>query len=51
VVVANFAAGLLIGVLLGLALAPVVRAWVAWRTVEETRLSVKTSDVRAPIDR
>jgi hypothetical protein len=37
--VANFAAGVLVGVLLGLALAPVLRAWVLWKSVEETRRS------------
>ena len=34
-VVANFFAGLLVGTLLGLALAPVLRAWLAWKTVSD----------------
>jgi hypothetical protein len=37
VIVANFLAGLLVGTLLGLALAPIVRAWLTWKTVEEAR--------------
>jgi hypothetical protein len=37
VIVANFIAGMLVGTLLGLALAPIVRAWLAWKTVEEAR--------------
>jgi hypothetical protein len=36
-VVANFVAGVLVGTLLGLALAPLVRSWLAWKTVEESR--------------
>jgi hypothetical protein len=28
---------MLVGTLLGLALAPIVRAWLAWKTVEEAR--------------
>jgi hypothetical protein len=37
VIVANFVIGLLVGTLLGLAIAPVLRAWLTWKTVEEAR--------------
>jgi len=37
VIVANFIAGLLVGTLLGLAIAPILRAWLAWKTLEEAR--------------
>jgi hypothetical protein len=48
VIVANFLAGLLVGTLLGLALAPIVRAWLTWKTVEEAR---RTDDrTTEPID-
>src|ERR1051326_2136832 len=37
VIIGNFLAGLLVGTLLGLALAPIVRSWLTWKTVEEAR--------------
>jgi hypothetical protein len=37
VVVANFVARLLVATVLGLALAPIVRAWLAWETAEASR--------------
>jgi hypothetical protein len=42
VIVANFLAGLLIGVLLGLAVAPVLRSWLMWKSTEEARQGVPT---------
>jgi hypothetical protein len=48
VIIANFAAGLLVGTLLGLALAPLVRSWMAWKTYEETlRTQAPAPDVPA----
>jgi ABC-type protease/lipase transport system fused ATPase/permease subunit len=47
VIIGNFLAGLLVGTLLGLALAPIVRAWLTWKTVEEARRADdRTSDAR-----
>jgi hypothetical protein len=45
VIVANFIAGLLIGTLLGLAIAPVFRAWLLWKSVEEGRHSYQETPV------
>jgi hypothetical protein len=52
VIVANFVAGLLVGTLLGLALAPVVRAWLTWKTVEGARRADELQPDRSstPID-
>jgi hypothetical protein len=37
VIVANFIAGVLVGSLLGLAISPLLRAWMTWRAIEEMR--------------
>lgn len=44
-IVANFMAGLLIGTLLGLAIAPVFRAWLLWKSVDEARHSYEDAPV------
>ena len=38
-------AGLLIGTLLGLAIAPLFRAWLMWKSVEEARRSYDDAPV------
>lgn len=52
-IVANFLAGVLVGALLGLAVAPVLRAWITWRTVEDARRQHERArdDERAFIER
>jgi hypothetical protein len=52
-IVANFLAGLIVGALLGLAVAPVLRAWINWRVVEESRRTRNDVDAPdpSPIDR
>jgi hypothetical protein len=37
VIAATFLAGLLVGALLGLAVAPLMRAWLTWKSVAELR--------------
>jgi len=53
VIIGNFLAGLLVGTLLGLALAPIVRSWLTWKTVEEARrIDERTADApSARVDR
>ena len=47
-IVANFLAGLLIGTLLGLAVAPVLRAWLTWKSIEEARQDDGSESDREP---
>jgi hypothetical protein len=49
IVIAQFLAGVLVGVLLGLAAAPFLRAWVSWKMTEVWRQSDEQSDVRTRI--
>jgi hypothetical protein len=37
VLVAYFVAGLIVGTLLGLALAPVLRSWILWQITQDAR--------------
>lgn len=51
-VVADFIAGLLVGTLLGLALAPVLRTWMAWKIFEQARRAAEVdhSSDRNPVE-
>jgi hypothetical protein len=48
-VIAEFLAGLIVGVLIGLALAPVLRAWILWQVFSQWRDPPTDAD-REPTD-
>jgi hypothetical protein len=46
--VAEFLAGVIVGVLIGLTLAPVLRSWILWQMAKEWRDSRPSSPIVSP---